>query len=81
MPYSNACISQTGKLKAVAKLMMHADQASVSLWTATLLPHRGKPLVTRPVLYSFIHSLHAFQSVDQVRCSRHFMAALQPALS
>ncbi len=29
----------------------------------------------------FIHSLHAFQSVDQVRCSRHSMAALQPALS
>ena len=28
-----------------------------------------------------IHSLHAFQSADQVRCSRHSMAALQPALS
>ena len=31
--------------------------------------------------YLFIHSLHAFQSADQVRCSRHSMAALQPALS
>ena len=36
---------------------------------------RSSPLV------SFIHSLHAFQSADQVRCSRHSMAALQPALS
>ena len=27
---------------------------------------------------SFSHSLHAFRSVDQVRCSRHSMAALQP---
>ena len=35
----------------------------------------------RVVINSFIHSLHAFQSVDQVRCSRHSMAALQPALS
>ena len=33
-------------------------------------------------LHAFIiHSLHAFRSVDQVRCSRHSMAALQPALS
>ena len=32
-------------------------------------------------LNSFMHSLHAFQSADQVRCSRHSMAALQPALS
>ena len=32
-------------------------------------------------LVSFIHSLHAFQSVDQVRCSKHSMAALQAALS
>ena len=30
---------------------------------------------------SFIHSLHAFRSIDQVRCSRDSMAALQPALS
>ena len=30
---------------------------------------------------AFIHSLHAFQSADQLRCSRHSMAALQPALS
>ena len=29
----------------------------------------------------FIHSLHAFQSADQVQCSRHSVAALQPALS
>ena len=28
---------------------------------------------------AFIHSSHAFQSADQVRCSRHSMAALQPA--
>ena len=31
--------------------------------------------------HSFIHSLHAFQYADQVRCSTHSMAALQPALS
>jgi len=30
---------------------------------------------------SSIHSLHAFQSADQVRRSTHCMAALQPALS
>ena len=29
----------------------------------------------------FIHSSHAFQSADEVRCSRHSVAALQPALS
>ena len=33
------------------------------------------------LIHSFIHSLHAFQSADQVRCSRQSMAALQPALS
>ena len=27
-----------------------------------------------------IHSLHTFQSIDQVFCSRHSAAALQPAL-
>ena len=30
---------------------------------------------------TFIHSFHAFQFADQARCSRHSMAALQPALS
>ncbi len=30
---------------------------------------------------SIIHSTHAFQSVDQVRYSKHSMAALQAALS
>ena len=34
-----------------------------------------------PRLPSFIYSSYAFRSVDQVRCSRHSMAALQPALS
>ena len=34
---------------------------------------------TQPQL--FIHSLHDFQSADQVLCSRYSMAALQPALS
>ena len=32
-------------------------------------------------IHPFIHSSHAFQSADQVRCSTHSMAALQPALS
>ena len=32
-------------------------------------------------IHSFLHSLQAFRSVDQVRCSRHSLAALQPALS
>ena len=27
------------------------------------------------------HSLHAFQPIEQMRCSRHPMAALRPALS
>ena len=30
---------------------------------------------------AFNHALHAFQPADQVRCSRHSMTALQPALS
>ena len=30
---------------------------------------------------SLIRSLHPFQSIDQVHCSRHSMAVLQPALS
>ncbi len=30
--------------------------------------------------YGIIQSLHAFLSVDQVRCSRYHMAALHPAL-
>ena len=37
--------------------------------------------VLKVFIHSFIHSLHAFQSADQVRCSRHSVAALQPALS
>ena len=37
--------------------------------------------IVRCSLMLFIHSLHAFQSADQVRCSKHSMAALQPALS
>ena len=52
--------------------------------------NHGRPLwqACRPVsitggalhsfIHSFIHSLHAFQSADQVRCSRHSLAALQP---
>ena len=32
-------------------------------------------------VHSFIHQKHAFQSAEEVRCSRHSMAALQPALS
>ena len=32
-------------------------------------------------IHSFILSFNAFQSADEVRCSRHSMAALQPALS
>lgn len=31
-------------------------------------------------IHSFIHSLHALQSENQVRCSKHSMAALQPDL-
>ena len=31
--------------------------------------------------HALIHTSHAFQSIDQVHCSRHSMAALQPGLS
>ena len=31
--------------------------------------------------HSFMDSVYAFQPADWVLCSRHFMAALQPALS
>ena len=48
---------------------------------ALLEPSSECPPVAFICWLSFIHSLHAFQSADQVRCSRHSMAALQPALS
>ena len=37
----------------------------------------GAPLVSTPCVHSFTHyPLHAFQSADQVHCSKHSMAAL-----
>ena len=70
-------------------IMIHTQRTIVNIQTP--LPHRHKAKTYlyqaqhdykhSPSIHSFIHSLHAFRSVDQVRCSRHSMAALQPALS
>ena len=52
---------------------------------ATLSSHHSSwlsPLASiGQIIHSFLNSLHALQAVDQVHCSRHSMAALQPALS
>ncbi len=40
-----------------------------------------KELLMRKKVDSLLHSLHAFRSKHQVRCSRHSMADLQSALS
>lgn len=42
-------------------------------------PHVAHVNFPQMACYAFIHSLHAFQSANQVRCSRQYMAILQPA--
>ena len=62
-------------------LHLHCNSQALCLpflGIAALISSCEQPCLT---IHSFIHSVHAFQSTDQVRGSRHSMAALQPALS
>ena len=75
-----------GSCQIITDLSSEADATARSSGAQTTL--RGwypcqhcRQKVSHVFIHSFIHSLHAFQSADQVRCSRHSMAALQPALS
>ena len=77
------CVTEESTL---SELTAHPTHCLVSFWDWVARSHCGVGLtgaMTSCVLHKvpFIHSLHAFQSADQVRCSRHSMAALQPALS
>ena len=55
-------IEHAGGFLAVAQVRVHVLCKGVSIAGTVWM-------------YSFFHSLHAFQSVDQVRCSRHSVAA------